>query len=878
MPKLKIALSYVVAIILISSVALGADFYVDAEGGNNSNTGLSPGDAWLTISHALSSVEGSPDDPVTIHIAAGTYSASANGDKYPLKMKSWVSLVGDDQETTILDAEKDAYHVIYCNGVNDLSIEGLTIAGGMASGNSDEEKRGGGIFCSFCSSLIIKKNTIKENLASLFGGGIHCHGSSPTISDNIISNNYTYGAGGGMYCKDSSPTVTNNIISGNHAGCWGGGINCHAGGPSISNNVITENSAAESGGGIFCVGDATISNNEICHNYGGNSGGGIKCVAGSPAIKSNMITDNSTKLNGFGGGIMCSVGLISGNTISGNDAGFGAGIYCYNGSPTIENNTIRENSAEYVGGGVYCKDSSPIIQHNTISRNSGEGGGGIHCRDSSPTISNNTIASNSAYEGGGGVHFYSCWSTIDNNTITGNSAYEGGGIYCYRGSSTMSNNIITENSAEYVGGGIYCEESSPTIQNNAIEDNSAFHGGGICCKDSSPTILNNRITSNSADNSGGGIFYSSYSSPTISNNTISGNSAGYHGGGLYCGTGCWPTIQNNTITGNSAEHHGGGIYCNYGSPTIENNTITGNSAKTKGGGIYCNCDSSPTILNNTIGANSAQDGGGISCYQRSSPTISNNTITGNSARTNGGGISCDYQCSPTVINSILWGDSPNEVFVAEGSSITITYSDVEGGWEGEGNISEDPLFVEGYYLSQTAAGQGAQSPCVDAGDGDASEYRLDTYTTRTDQMPDSGIVDMGYHYPLTSDEGPTIECFLNADEFFPGDQLVGLYDIDNPGPDITVDVYVAFVMPDGAILCVSPTRIDFGIFPYQTDLFLPQGYSMEPTPLVSLGVPGGLEGDFLFAAALSRPDEFEVIGNLSLFPFTLRAETLSASM
>jgi len=96
--------------------------------------------------------------------------------------------------------------------------------------------------------------------------------------------------------------------------------------------------------------------------------------------------------------------------------------------------------------------------------------------------------------------------------------------------------------------------------------------------------------------------------------------------------------------------------------------------------------------------------------------------------------------------------------------------------------------------------------------------------------------------------------------------LVG---IDNPGPDITVDVYVAFVMSDGAILCVAPPRFDFGIFPYQTDLFLPQGFSQEPSPLVNVTVPGGLEGDFLFAAALSTPGEFEVIGEPSLFSFTL---------
>jgi hypothetical protein len=65
------------------------------------------------------------------------------------------------------------------------------------------------------------------------------------------------------------------------------------------------------------------------------------------------------------------------------------------------------------------------------------------------------------------------------------------------------------------------------------------------------------------------------------------------------------------------------------------------------------------------------------------------------------------------------------------------------------NINADPLFVssEGfdYFLSQTAAGQPSNSPCVDAGSDTAVNLGLDQRTTRTDLAPDSGIVDMGYH-------------------------------------------------------------------------------------------------------------------------------------
>jgi hypothetical protein len=106
-------------------------------------------------------------------------------------------------------------------------------------------------------------------------------------------------------------------------------------------------------------------------------------------------------------------------------------------------------------------------------------------------------------------------------------------------------------------------------------------------------------------------------------------------------------------------------------------------------------------------------------------------------------------------------------------ALTIEYSDVEGGlplvyvgptlatlnW-GVGMMDADPIFVKGplgdYYLSQIAAGQAADSPCVEAGYGVMFWPCLDNPpnfrvcgTTRTDREPDTGKVDLGYHYPFT---------------------------------------------------------------------------------------------------------------------------------
>ena len=86
--------------------------------------------------------------------------------------------------------------------------------------------------------------------------------------------------------------------------------------------------------------------------------------------------------------------------------------------------------------------------------------------------------------------------------------------------------------------------------------------------------------------------------------------------------------------------------------------------------------------------------------------------------------------------TINWGWDPND------PNIPI--------WEPNShNINADPLFINGFFLSQVAAGQPApNSPCVDAGSANANspDINLGGYTTRTDSNSDTGIVDMGYHY------------------------------------------------------------------------------------------------------------------------------------
>jgi parallel beta-helix repeat protein len=225
----------------------------------------------------------------------------------------------------------------------------------------------------------------------------------------------------------------------------------------------------------------------------------------------------------------------------------------------------------------------------------------------------------------------------------------------------------------------------------------------------------------------GGGMYNDASSPTVSNCTFSGNSATAGGGMLNDASS--PTLTNCTFSGNSAGHGGGGMANSSSSPTVSNCTFSGNSADKYGGGMY-NYYSSPTVSNCTFSGNSAgYDGGGMNNYY-SSPTLTNCTFSGNSAGY-GGGMFNDSFSVPTLTNCILWGDTLPEIYGTPGMQV-VTYSDIQGGHWGVGNIDEDPLFVDpangDFHL-------GPGSPCIDAGDNGAP------YLPSTDFEGDPRIID-----------------------------------------------------------------------------------------------------------------------------------------
>ncbi|NNJ10300.1 hypothetical protein EKD04_008165 [Chloroflexales bacterium ZM16-3] len=283
------------------------------------------------------------------------------------------------------------------------------------------------------------------------------------------------------------------------------------------------------------------------------------------------------------------------------------------------------------------------------------------------------------------------------------------------------------------GGGMLNKASSPTLSNVIFSGNSATLGGGMYNDSSSPTLANVTFSDNSASYDGGGMYNWNSSSPTLTNVIFSGNSASYGGGMANAGGNVSsPTLTNVTFSGNSASYGGGIANGVNSSPVLTNVIISGNSATNGGGGMYgFSSTCSPVLTNVTISGNSATNGGGIFSWYGSSPALSNVTISGNSA-TNGGGVYNENSSNPQIRNSIIWGNNGNAI-VDNSSTPVVSYSIVEGGYVGTGNIDAAPLFMPGNLRLQAA------SPAINAG--------INTGVAATDLAGNprivGGTVDMG---------------------------------------------------------------------------------------------------------------------------------------
>lgn len=164
---------------------------------------------------------------------------------------------------------------------------------------------------------------------------------------------------------------------------------------------------------------------------------------------------------------------------------------------------------------------------------------------------------------------------------------------------------------------------------------------------------------------------------------------------------------------------GGAVFCYYSDPTITNCKITNNIGN-QGGAIYC--DESYPIISNTVIANNASMGGNLQCGGIcvggwGEPEILNCTIVNNLP----GGIFTKSGEGLDVTNTIVWGNERYQIQTEE-STATVSFCNIQDGYDGEGNMDADPCFFDpsigiGPQYDGLAADWMLQScsPCINSG-------------------------------------------------------------------------------------------------------------------------------------------------------------------
>jgi uncharacterized repeat protein (TIGR01451 family) len=425
---------------------------------------------------------------------------------------------------------------------------------------------------------------------------------------------------------------------------------------------------------------------------------------------------------------------------------------------------------------------------------------------------------------------------LDGFTITAGQANDvypndrGGGMFNDQGSPVLANLVFSGSAASAYGGGMYNYKGASSFSAVNFVGNQANggRGGGLFNYQSSAMLERVAFVDNRANGGQGGGMHNYQGSLVIRQALFEANQAALGLGGGMNNESSSPLLVNVTFRANLADH-GGGLTNEASSPTLVNVLFSGNRAVENGGGMNSHTNSSPLLINTTFSGNAGKDGGGL----------------------------YNYQSSATLVNCLLWGDIPREIQNAFFSTTTVTYSNIQGGYSGTGNLNLDPLFVAPLdaALSPTTDGDYhvlPGSPVLDAGDNSAVPggvlVDLDGKPRFIDlpASPDSGsglppLVDMGAYELSYADLA--LEKSVSAPAFDPGDPITFTLSISNTGVLLATQMMLTDTLPVGvvvnAVIAENITITDTGYTPAYVWMVqdLAPGQGGEITLQGSLRVP-----------------------------------------
>ncbi|MBN1480001.1 DUF1565 domain-containing protein [candidate division KSB1 bacterium] len=485
---------------------IDSDLYVSPLG-DNTNSGTSSQDPLQSIALALNKIVADENSPKKIILGAGTFSPSGTGEKFPIHLPDFVSLVGDSNRSTILDGEGKNELVAFYN-VSKTGIEHLVITNGAGE-----------------------------------HGGITCYKAHPALRHLFITHNHAEKNGGGLYCEESKPILENVRLTHNKAQ-HGGGIYCgYYSEPALKNVTIVCNIAEEHGGGIALSEDSNVlfdaeNRCNIYFNVAGFNGRELYKAYGDMV---NVIVDTFTvknpgdihafKLSNFSFDIRAAKSEQVESDLfvnpSGNNENSGLSpeeplqtisramekivadslhpraIHLANGlySPSRSGEQFPINMSRYVSllgqskegvildaeemsGLLRIENNADITIQNMTLKKSAEIA--LRCENSDINISNLFIENNL----GMGAFLFNSNVYIENVLIQNNTT---GGIYIHHGSPHLKDVCIKYNKGPR-GAGLSLNGAHPTFENISIVGNIAVGYDGEYNEGGGLFIVNSRIT------------------------------------------------------------------------------------------------------------------------------------------------------------------------------------------------------------------------------------------------------------------------------------------------------------------------------------------------------------------------------------------------
>jgi predicted outer membrane repeat protein len=365
-------------LVVARTAAAGGIIYVDADA-TGTNNGSSWENAYIYLQDALNDAE-TAEKPVEIRVAQGIYTPDQGdgpkpGDKQAsFRLINDVAIIGGfagvgEKNTNTRDIEsyetflsgnlntdddpenrENSYHVVIGSYTDQTAIlDGFTVTGGNASGYSNPDHYGGGMY-NYQGSPVVTRCTFKLNRANIDGGAICNRESNPVLERCSFAENSAQSSGGAIYNSNSSPF--------------------------IEDCVFTQNSALRSQGGAIYNRESSL---EV-----------VGCRFEFNTVKT-----------GSGGGICnrySNLKLVA-CTFSKNSAWLGGGIYSSHCSVIIANSLFTGNFAFPLQ-----QTSNSNMQSSSLIPFTGRGGGMYYVSDEGSVLINCTVTGNRAFYSGSGIY------------------------------------------------------------------------------------------------------------------------------------------------------------------------------------------------------------------------------------------------------------------------------------------------------------------------------------------------------------------------------------------------------------------------------------------------------------------------------------------